>query len=522
MIPRLVRRSLGEGGLFVALCVVLASVSLIARASTALATRGLLDWDETYYASIAATAAHGLGFYPYVLGYPQIPNMGGVGYIVSLYVMAYKLIGPHLIGLRVVSFIVSVLAVAGLGLLTRRLYGWSAGVVAVALTPSLLVFHLSNTIRLDVFAIAFAAWALLLYVYVAERTSAARWHLLLGIVCALGLEVHLHTAAIAFAIGIAYVMRAISSGRRDGTTGQVVRPIAGFVGGYAIGALIFVTANVLPNPQAFFRTAALARLSAADSARELNLTAPMDLSRLTQTFVSPAVIVKKELARYSELVQQMPWWETLLTLLALSAFVIRRHSDPYRWRAIVVGAILGGAIVFNSPAALYFAAIFPCFVPVIADFAANGFGKRATMTLLVLAVIMSPTLLARTTSAIRRATQPVPRTTSDVVVYAVAGIASRECVLAGPTDLYAQYFMGYPKFVGTRKVETQIGSTYYGLQNDLVAYWRAKRPDIVIGPLGDGLAEYLQQDRYRQVTDDVWTKPDDLTAGCTIITPGHP
>jgi hypothetical protein len=142
------------------------------------------------------------------------------------------------------------------------------------------------------------------------------------------------------------------------------------------------------------------------------------------------------------------------------------------------------------------------------------------VTLLVLAVIMSPTLLARSTSAIHRITQHVPRTPA--VLYVVAGIASRECVLAGPTDLYAQYFMVYPKFVGTRNVETQIGSTYYGLQKDLVAYWRAKRPDIVIGPLGDGLAEYLQEGRYRKVTDDVWTKPDNLTAGCTITTPGHP
>jgi 4-amino-4-deoxy-L-arabinose transferase-like glycosyltransferase len=504
---------------FVFLCVLLALVGLTARAVTALGTRGLLDWDETYYTSTAATAAHGLGLYPYVLGYPQIPNMGGVGYVVSLYVIAYKLVGPHLIGLRIVSFIASLLAVAGLGLLARRLYGLSAGFVAVALTPSLLVFHLSNTIRLDVFAIAFGAWALRLYTDVVERQNAA-WHVLLGTVCALGLEVHLHTAAIAFAIGVPYVVNVISTVRRDGISVHALTPISAFVGGYLIGVAIFLAVNVLPNPQGYFRTAALARLSAADSARQLNLTAPMDLSRLTQTFISPAVIVNKEVARYRELMQQMPWWETVLSLLALAALVVRRTPDPYRWRAVVAGAIVGGAIVFNSQSALYFAAILPCFVPVLADFVANGVGKRALVMLLILAAAMSPTLLARTTSAVRRATTDTA--TKPPTVDVVTTMVSHECVLAGPTDLYARYFMAYPKFVGTRNVEVAIGSTYYGLQNDLVAYWRAKQPDIVIGPPGEGLTDYLNADRYLKLADDVWRKPTTLTAGCVIMTPGHP
>jgi Dolichyl-phosphate-mannose-protein mannosyltransferase len=506
---------------FIGVCVALALVALTARAVTALGTRGLLDWDETYYTSTAATAAHGLGLYPYVLGYPPIPNMGGVGYIVSLYVIAYKLVGPHLFGLRIVSLIASLLAVAGLALLARRLYGLSASLVAVALTPSLLVFHLSNTIRLDVFAIAFGAWALLLYTHVVVRNTATAWHVLLGTVCALGLQVHLHTAAIAFAIGVAYVVGMTSTVRRDGISAHVLTPILAFVGGYLIGVAIFLVANVLPNPQGYFRTAALARLSAADSARELNLTAPMDVSRLTQTFISPAVIVKKEVARYTELMQQMPWWETTLTVLALAALVFRRAADPYRWRAVVAGAIAGGAIVFNSPSALYFAAILPCFVPVVSDFVANGFGKRALVVLLILAAAMSPTVLARTTSAVRRATA-TDTATRPTTVDVVTTMASPECVLAGPTDLYARYFMAYPKFVGTRKVEVAIGSTYYGLQNDLVAYWRAKRPDIVIGPPGEGLAEYLSADRYVKLADDVWRKPANLTAGCLIMTPGHP
>jgi hypothetical protein len=46
---------------------------------------------------------------------------------------------------------------------------------------------------------------------------------------------------------------------------------------------------------AFVRTAGLARLSAVGSATELNLTAPMDPTRLAKTFLSPSVIASKEI-----------------------------------------------------------------------------------------------------------------------------------------------------------------------------------------------------------------------------------
>ena len=100
--------------------------------------------------------------------------MGGVGHIVFLYVLAYKQLGPHLSSLRLVSFLVSLIAVAGISLLTGRLYGSAAGLAALALTPSLLIFQLSNSIRIDVFAIAFVAWSLVLY-SCTQPKSRRRW-----------------------------------------------------------------------------------------------------------------------------------------------------------------------------------------------------------------------------------------------------------------------------------------------------------------------------------------------------------
>jgi 4-amino-4-deoxy-L-arabinose transferase-like glycosyltransferase len=520
----------GQAGAFLILSLLLALAALTGRAISALGTDEILDWDETYYASTTSTAAHGLGFYPYVLGYPPIPNMGGVGYVVSLYVLAYKLLGPHLLALRLVSFLASLLAVAGLCVLTGRLYGSAAGLAALALTPSLLVFHLSNTIRLDVFAIAFVAWALVLYAHAADKQDSIGWHILVGFAFALGLEVHLHTAAAAFAVGFAYLVHTIALRREATRNNLLTKPVAGFVAGYAVGALLFVAVHVLPNPQGFFRTAALARLSAAGSSTQLNLTAPMDSSRLAQTFFSPAMIVPKEIARYRSMFHEMSGWETLLWLFGLPTFILLRQTPPaFRGRALLGGAVLGGGIVFNSPSPLYFSAILPFFVPALASFVTHGFGKKAqvrrvdvaassVVLLLLLAIAILPRVLSRTGPTIARLSQPVAVKTPPAIVNLTKNSASSECILAGPTDLYAQYFMAYPRFVGTRWVEVLIGSTYYDLQEHVVTYWYEKHPDIVFGKPDAGLDAYLAEAKYVPIAQGVWKKPDTRSAGC-VITP---
>jgi len=61
-----------------------------------------------------------------------------------------------------------------------------------------------------------------------------------------------------------------------------------------------------------------------------------------------------------------------------------------------------------------------------------------------------------------------------------------------------------------------IGSTYYDLQNNLPEYWREKGPDIVFGPLENGLQEYVLQERYTHVAESVWRKSDDVSPGCSV------
>ena len=513
--------------LFVLLSVGLAALALGARGIIAFNAHDVLDWDETYYTSTTATAAHGLGLYPYVLGYPSIPNMGGTGYVVYLYVLAYKLLGPHVFGLRLLSFLVSLIAVAGIGELTRRLFGSAAALAAIALTPSLLVFQLSNTIRFDVFAVAFVAWALVLYVRAAGRDGIAQ-HVVVGLIFALGLEVHLHTAAVALAVGLAYLVRAVVHLRgRRGEARVFKLPLVSYVAGYALGLTIFLAVNVAPNPEGYVRTAALARLSAADASRDLNLTAPMDRAKLAGTFLSPVMMVRKEAARYRSLVRDMSRWETLLWLVALPAFFVRRSpSDAAAARTLLAGAVVGAAIVFNSASPLYTAAILPCFVPAAATVITHGFSRAirtdrsqvtagALIAMAVLAVAIVPGMWSRTSAALARGREPVaaPPTFVDVV----RRTASTGCLLAGPADFYAAHFMAYPKFVGTRQTEVLIGSTYYNLQHDLVAYWREKRPDMVFGAPDDALRAFLTEENYIALADGVWRKPDRLSDGCQIV-----
>ena len=508
--------------IFVLLCLMLAVAGLGTRVAIALSAHDLLDWDETYYASTTATAAHGLGLYPYILGYPRIHNMGGVGYVILLFVLAYKVAGPSLLALRVVSLAASAAAVAGVAVLTFRIHGRRAALAAMALTPSLVIFRLSNTIRMDVFAIAFVAWALVLYWHAATRGRTIRLHLLVGIVFALGLEVHLHTAAATFAVGSAYLAAWI---RESQDTRGAAKRLVAFVVGYGFGALVFFTLNVLPDPHAFFRTAALARLSAVESAGNLNLTASMDGERLAQTFLSPAVILHKEIERYRTMAGQMPAWEALLWLLALPAYLLIRRSDgAYSPRLLLVAAVVGGGIVFNSGSPLYWAAIMPFFVPAAATLIADGIKPRdgtarsvpltsVAVTALLCAAIL-PGTLSRTTSAVKASRHPSSSEPS--VVKIVKQTAAPDCILAGPSDLYAAYFIEYPRFVGTRRVEVLIGSTYYDLQDNLPEYWREKGPDVIFGPLENGLSEYVSQERYVRFGESVWRKSDDVSPGCSI------
>ena len=507
--------------IFLAATIALGLAGLAVRGYTALATPDILEWDETYYASTTATAAADLGYFPFVQGYPVIPHMGGIGRVVDAYVLAYKAFGPSLLPLRAVSLAASALAVLGIALLTSRLGGRPAGLVAFAVTPSLLVFNGINSIRLDAMAVAFVAWALLVFVRLRPRPTALPQAIVGGLL-SVGLNVHLHTAAAAFGVGCVYLADCVNQGPRSAA--HPLRRLGAFVAGYAIGATIFLAVTVLPAPGSYFRSAALARLSAVDSDTSLNLTAPMDPAKLAASFLSPAEILPKEFTRYSSMVRGMPWWERILWLVGVPLFLLRgQMSALYPARVLLPGAMGGAGIVLNSSAPVYFAPLLPFFVPALAVLV-TGTSARSrprlvvrpatTVAVVALAVAMTLTLTHRLRvsrdTARTAAVESLPAPAAEVLTR-----VSTECTLAGPTGLYARYFMAYPRFVGTRRAEVLIGATYAGHSDDLVAYWRTKQPDVVFGPLAPELGQYVSEQKYEPVVRDVWRRPQ-VSAGCRI------
>ena len=89
------------------------------RFHRAFSTTEVLDWDETYYTSLAVTAAAGHGLYPYIFGFGPMPVMGGIGYAAYSYALAVKLFGPTVFGLRAVSLLASLMGLGGVWVLVK-------------------------------------------------------------------------------------------------------------------------------------------------------------------------------------------------------------------------------------------------------------------------------------------------------------------------------------------------------------------------------------------------------------------
>jgi hypothetical protein len=476
------------------------AAALAVRAALAFSTHRALDWDETYYLSLAVTGARGGGLYPYIYGFGAMPIMGGMGYATASYALAVKLFGPTIFALRGVSLAAAAAGLAGIWLLVRIWYGEAAAWIAAALTASMRLFLLSNTARMDAWTFAYVAWALAAFA-AAGRDSTRRWpHAAVGLIFGLGLEVHIDVIVTALACGLVYLLRR-------------PRDAAFFAAGAAAGTAVYAAASILPDPSAYYVTTVLVR---ADATRTYAGAA----HGIFGSFLDPRVLAAKEALRYRQLWTLTAPLEIALAAAGYAVMAIRRNAEDRIVVPLVLGVLAGAAVVLNNASPLYYIHVLPALVVPIAPLFTDGLRGAGSVSLdrlprAALAAAAAVVWIACASAAVRtvrtiRSVQAAPEEPGDFVAR-VRNAVDRRCRIAGDGTLYVPYFADYPYFVSLQPTEVRHGLLYYR-STDEDAYWETKQPDAVASaePLRPALAAYVARHGLTSRGDGVWVNP----AGC--------
>jgi hypothetical protein len=496
----------------IALFLVPLAVAMALRIARAFATHHVLDWDETYYMSLAMTGASGAGLYPYIYGFGPMHMMGGIGYAAWSYVAAVKLFGPTIFALRAVSIAVSLAGLAAIWVLVRTWYGTAAAWIGVTLTASLRLFVLSNTARMDAWTFAWVAWALAAAAVAFNRWPQKRWHIIAGLLFGLGPQVHIDTLATAAACGVVYLSRYVRDARAARRLWIREHPMFLFTAGLAAGLAIYAALNILPDTASYYTMTVRVRVDAtkAYSAGTTSLFA---------SFLNPRIILAKELVRYRQLWSITPAFEALLLVAGLVACVIRRTVADRLVLILVPSVCIAAAILLNNASPLYYIHVMPALVIPLGPLFSIGRGqeKIALADLgrgrLAIAGIVVWAVTASTGASTLRALRHIPpaASISAETIKRVRTEVDRRCVIAGDGSLYVTEFADYPWFISTRPTEVTLAMLYYSAATE-AEYWRIKRPDVVFatGPLSAGLSDYIARRGLKSVAPGLWVNP----AGC--------
>lgn len=485
------------------------------RAWRAFSTHQVLEWDETYYMSLAVTGASGGGLYPYIYGFGPMPLMGGVGYAAYSYVAAVKLFGPTIFALRGVSLLVSILGLAGIWMAVRTLYGSGTAWIAAALTASLQLFVLSNTARMDSWTFAYVAWALAIVTIALQRWPQKRWHLVAGLAFGFGPQAHIDVLATAAACGLLYFLRYMNDARHQKRLRLGNHPMFLFLAGLIAGLGVYVVCNILPDPASYYTMTVRIRVDATNSYSA-------GTSSLVGSFLDPRVLAAKELTRYRQLFGMTPALEFVLLAAGLVASLLRRSGSDRIALSLVPGVCVAAAILLNNASPLYYIHVVPALLLPIAPLFSHGVSRRTPLSLanlspisLIASAIVICALTAsaggRTARSIRYAV-PVSSVSTDTIQQ-IRTLVDRRCIVAGDGGLYVPYFTDYPRFISLRPTEVKHGMLFYRT-TDEAAYWRIKHPDAIFSPepLRAGLSEYVAERGFKMVAPGVWINAEGCRA----------
>lgn len=483
------------------------------RAYVALGTRDILEWDETYYMSLATTAAEGLGLYPHIYGYPRMPIMGGTGYAAYVYAWAVQLAGPTVFALRAVSLLASIAGLAAMWLLVKTLYGSGTAWMAAALTSALQLFVMSNSIRMDAMTFAWVTSALCLTALAMQRWNAPRLHLFAGLAFGLGLQVHLDTVVTAVAVGLLYLalwVRRFRPDRRIPLPSQMLL----YVSGWFLGLVVFVWLNILPDPEAFYKTTVLVRVDATGWYSG-------GTSSIFGSFLDPRILLAKESERYGVLFNALPRIEIILAAAAILALFARRTVVDLSVAVVIAGVLGVGAIVLNNASPLYFIHVLPALVVPLGPLFTHGLTRTSKVptdalgphSMLAFAVVIAALCAVNSARSVRyHLSRPAQDAADAQLASRVRAVAPQRCTVAGDAGLYVGHFADYPFFISSRPTEVAYAMLYYGITSE-AAYWQIKSPDVVFSrdSLRDGLADYVSGEGLIQVDKGIWIR----SGGCS-------
>ena len=488
------------------------AAALTVRAIRAFSTPLVLDWDETYYLSLAVTGASGAGLYPYIYGFAPMRVMGGIGYAAYTYVLAVRAVGQTIFALRGVSLAVSVAGLWGIWVAVRSWYGSAAAWIAVAITASLRLFLLSNTARMDSWAFAWAAWGIAAVAVAFARGRDPRWHFLAGLAFGLGPQVHIDTLATAAACALLYIVRHVEDARAARRAWTFRDPAVLFAAGLAAGLVVYVAFNVLPDPASYYTMTVRVRL---DATKAYSTGA----STVFGSFLDPRVLAAKELLRYRQLWSITPWFELVMLGAAIIACGVRRTTSDKQVLTLMVGVAVAAAVLLNNASPLYYIHVLPALVIPIGPLFSHGFARHSRIALAdvgrralaVAALVVVGLTISAGVSTLRaiRATPSAADAPGDI--QRVKSLVDRRCIIAGDGALYVPYLAAYPWFISVRPTEVSLAMLYYRT-SDETAYWRIKQPDVVFSrePLRPALASYVSARRLDMESPGLWMNP----AGC--------
>lgn len=428
--------------------------------------------DEAIWADIAASYRR-VGNLTYTMANNRpFVITPGLGWIHALHGEIQWLFDFDIRVARTFQLVIHGLSILSLGLLSKRLYGKSAGiavmVIAIAGTSFLNAFdyrpdHLLILPQALAFFCAVAAWQ---STTVKQR---ALWDFLTGLLITISLE--FHAAGLAYAIGMSlfYLLEAIISLVRDKRfTKANLQMLIAYGFGAGIGTLIYYFANILPvgGLNVYLETLISDRLSGNRSFLYLFFTSQFDTVLL---------------------------WGSLL-------FLLWRHNlDDRRYLRLLMLTMLGIFLVDTQGYVYPYLALF--LVPMSA-LVSNGFPKRQNWVIAVVAVALIPqTLQWIDMKAVTNAlmTQSIPPHAIEIAGREILNrvamdddtviVSTHELVWAMPNNenLHAIASEGaMPKFMDITPLEV----------------WELLQPEIYIEMSNraitePGLATYLEQEGFQ-------------------------